>query len=70
MNKMNKNFFSFLQVSMDEDKQVLSHILEQRKSSEIINTKENLLEKKKQHKVKIKRIENRDLQERNTNHCK
>ncbi|KFO29023.1 Protein sel-1 like protein 2 [Fukomys damarensis] len=45
-------------------------MLEQKKSGEVINARENLLERKKQHKLKIQGIENRDLPKRNTNHLK
>ncbi|XP_010632404.1 protein sel-1 homolog 2 isoform X2 [Fukomys damarensis] len=58
------------QVSVNEDKQFVSHMLEQKKSGEVINARENLLERKKQHKLKIQGIENRDLPKRNTNHLK
>ncbi|XP_033041460.1 protein sel-1 homolog 2 isoform X3 [Trachypithecus francoisi] len=55
-------------VSVNEIKQYLSHILEQRTSSNVINKRENLLEKKKnQHKIRIKGIQNKDIL-RNKNH--
>ncbi|XP_008055310.1 protein sel-1 homolog 2 [Carlito syrichta] len=59
------------QVSVNEIKQFLSHILEQRKSSKVIRNRENLLEKKKnQHKIRIKGIQNKHLLKRNKNHLK
>ncbi|MBZ3886277.1 Protein sel-1-like protein 2, partial [Sciurus carolinensis] len=57
--------------SVNEVKQFLSHILERRRSSKVINKRENLLgKKKKQHKLKMKGILNKDLLERNKNHLK
>ena len=56
---------------MSEIKQYLSNILEQKKSMNVINKKENLLEKKKnQHKLRIKGIRNKHLWKRTKNHCK
>nr|XP_024648566.1 protein sel-1 homolog 2 [Macaca nemestrina] len=55
-------------VSANEIKQYLPHILEQRTSSNVINKRENLLEKKKnQRKIRIKGIQNKDIL-RNKNH--
>ncbi|XP_054324179.1 protein sel-1 homolog 2 isoform X4 [Pongo pygmaeus] len=54
------------QVSVNEIKQYLSHILEQRTSSSVINKRENL-EKKNQRKIRIKGIQNKDILKRNKN---
>ncbi|KAL2764017.1 protein sel-1-like protein 2 isoform 1 precursor [Daubentonia madagascariensis] len=56
------------QVSVNQTQQFLSHILEQKKLSEVINKRENLLEKKKNHhKIRIKGIQNKDLLKRSKN---
>ncbi|VTJ76204.1 Hypothetical predicted protein, partial [Marmota monax] len=56
-------------VSVNEVKQYLSHILERRRSRKVINKRENLLgKKKKQHKLKMKGIQNKDFLKRNKNH--
>ncbi|XP_078227507.1 protein sel-1 homolog 2 isoform X9 [Callithrix jacchus] len=68
-NKRQKERNVTTQVSGNKIKQYLSHILEQRTSSNIINKRENLLEKKKnQHKITIKEIQNKDILKRNKNH--
>ncbi|XP_054398009.2 protein sel-1 homolog 2 isoform X5 [Pongo abelii] len=54
------------QVSVNEIKQYLSHILEQRTSSSVINKRENL-EKENQRKIRIKGIQNKDILKRNKN---
>ncbi|KAM5245544.1 protein sel-1 homolog 2 [Ctenodactylus gundi] len=56
------------QVSMNEVQHLLSHTLEQRKLSDVTNSTENLLEKKKQHEAKLRGIQNKDLPKRNTDH--
>ncbi|KAL4680709.1 hypothetical protein H8959_022650 [Pygathrix nigripes] len=67
-NKRQKERNVTTQVSVNEIKQYLSHILEQRTSSNVINKRENLLEKKKnQRKIRIKGIQNKDIL-RNKNH--
>ncbi|KAM9589388.1 protein sel-1 homolog 2 isoform 2-T2 [Trichechus inunguis] len=59
------------QVSVNEIKQLLSHILEQRKLSKIINERKNLLEKKKnQSQIRIRGIQNKNLLKRHKNHVK
>ncbi|XP_006723711.1 protein sel-1 homolog 2 isoform X2 [Homo sapiens] len=68
-NKRQKERNVTTQVSVNEIKQYLSHILEQRTSSNVINKRENLLEKKKnQRKIRIKGIQNKDILKRNKNH--
>ncbi|XP_073734514.1 protein sel-1 homolog 2 isoform X10 [Callorhinus ursinus] len=58
------------QVSANELKQFLSHILERRKLIKVIYQRENALGKKKiQRKLRIKGIQNKDLSKRNKNHC-
>ncbi|KAM4842088.1 protein sel-1 homolog 2 isoform 1-T1 [Thomomys bottae] len=70
-NKRQKERNVTTQVSVNKVKQLLSHILEQRKLSKVINKKEYLLEKKRnQHKLKIKGIPNKDVPKRNKNHLK
>ncbi|XP_070935794.1 protein sel-1 homolog 2 isoform X5 [Macaca nemestrina] len=67
-NKRQKERNVTTQVSANEIKQYLPHILEQRTSSNVINKRENLLEKKKnQRKIRIKGIQNKDIL-RNKNH--
>ncbi|XP_055229526.1 protein sel-1 homolog 2 isoform X10 [Gorilla gorilla gorilla] len=68
-NKRQKERNVTTQVSVNEIKQYLSHILEQRTSSNVINKRENLLEKKKnQRKIRIKGIQNKDILKRSKNH--
>ncbi|PNI62607.1 SEL1L2 isoform 5 [Pan troglodytes] len=68
-NKRQKERNVTTQVSVNEIKQYLSHILEQRTSSNVINKRENLLEKKKnQRKIRIKGFQNKDILKRNKNH--
>ncbi|KAG8519848.1 LOW QUALITY PROTEIN: Protein sel-1-2, partial [Galemys pyrenaicus] len=55
-------------VPVNEMKQFLSHVLERRKLSKVINKRENLLEKRNQHKLRIKGIQYKDLPKRNKNH--
>ncbi|XP_029075123.1 protein sel-1 homolog 2 isoform X2 [Monodon monoceros] len=70
-NKKQKERNVTTQVSVSEIKQYLSNILEQKKSINVINKKENLLEKKKnQHKLRIKGIRNKHLWKRSKNHLK
>ncbi|XP_050601587.1 protein sel-1 homolog 2 isoform X3 [Macaca thibetana thibetana] len=67
-NKRQKERNVTTQVSANEIKQYLPHILEQRTSSNVINKRENLLEKQKnQRKIRIKGIQNKDIL-RNKNH--
>uniref|UniRef100_A0A2K5YLQ1 SEL1L2 adaptor subunit of SYVN1 ubiquitin ligase n=1 Tax=Mandrillus leucophaeus TaxID=9568 RepID=A0A2K5YLQ1_MANLE len=67
-NKRQKERNVTTQVSANEIKQYLPHTLEQRTSSNVINKRENLLEKKKnQRKIRIKGIQNKDIL-RNKNH--
>ncbi|XP_004687216.1 PREDICTED: protein sel-1 homolog 2 [Condylura cristata] len=56
------------QVPVNEMKQLLSHVLERRKLSKAINKRENLLEKRNQHKLRIKGIQYKDFSKRNKNH--
>ncbi|XP_073734512.1 protein sel-1 homolog 2 isoform X8 [Callorhinus ursinus] len=59
------------QVSANELKQFLSHILERRKLIKVIYQRENALGKKKiQRKLRIKGIQNKDLSKRNKNHLR
>ncbi|XP_004412917.1 PREDICTED: protein sel-1 homolog 2 [Odobenus rosmarus divergens] len=59
------------QVSVNELKQFLSHILERRKLIKVIYQRENALGKKKiQRKLRIKGIQNKDLSKRNKNHLR
>nr|XP_010589827.1 protein sel-1 homolog 2 [Loxodonta africana] len=59
------------QISANEIQQLLSHILEQRKLSKIINEREKLSEKKKsQSKIRIRGIQNKNLLKRHKNHLK
>ncbi|XP_054961054.1 protein sel-1 homolog 2 isoform X6 [Pan paniscus] len=68
-NKRQKERNVTTQVPVNEIKQYLSHILEQRTSSNVINKRENLLEKKKnQRKIRIKGFQNKDILKRNKNH--
>uniref|UniRef100_A0A2I3HAW0 SEL1L2 adaptor subunit of SYVN1 ubiquitin ligase n=1 Tax=Nomascus leucogenys TaxID=61853 RepID=A0A2I3HAW0_NOMLE len=68
-NKRQKERNITTQVSVNEIKQYLSHILEQRTSSNVINKRENLLEKKKnQRKIRTKGIQKKDILKRNKNH--
>nr|XP_027776946.1 protein sel-1 homolog 2 isoform X1 [Marmota flaviventris] len=70
-NKRQKETNVTTQVSVNEVKQYLSHILERRRSRKVINKRENLLgKKKKQHKLKMKGIQNKDFLKRNKNHLK
>ncbi|KAI6055824.1 SEL1L2 [Marmota monax] len=70
-NKRQKETNITTQVSVNEVKQYLSHILERRRSRKVINKRENLLgKKKKQHKLKMKGIQNKDFLKRNKNHLK
>ncbi|XP_045837148.1 protein sel-1 homolog 2 isoform X2 [Meles meles] len=59
------------QVSVNELKQFLSHILERRKLIKVIYQRENALGKKKiQRKLRIKGIQNKDISKRSTNHLR
>nr|KAF6472437.1 SEL1L2 adaptor subunit of ERAD E3 ligase [Molossus molossus] len=70
-NKKQKQRNVTIQISVNEIKQFLSHILERRKLVKVMNKRENLLEKKKsQHKLRIKGIQNKDLPKRSQNYLK
>ncbi|XP_054552184.1 protein sel-1 homolog 2 isoform X2 [Talpa occidentalis] len=56
------------QVPVNELKQFLSQVLERRTLNKVINKRENLLEKRNQHKLRIKGIQNKDVSKRNKNH--
>ncbi|XP_048956383.1 protein sel-1 homolog 2 isoform X5 [Canis lupus dingo] len=59
------------QVSVNEIKQFLSHILERRKLIKVIYQRENAVGKKKiQRKLRIKGIQNKDLSKRNKTHLR
>ncbi|XP_076971248.1 protein sel-1 homolog 2 isoform X5 [Tamandua tetradactyla] len=71
LNKKLKERNVTTQVSVNEIKRFLSHVLERRKLVKVINKKENFLEKKKsQSKRRIKGIQNKGLLKRNKNHLK
>ncbi|XP_020933909.1 protein sel-1 homolog 2 [Sus scrofa] len=58
------------QVSVKQVKHFLSNILERKKSINVIKKKENLLEEKSQHTLRIRGIRNKDLWKRNKNYLK
>ncbi|XP_049507119.1 protein sel-1 homolog 2-like [Panthera uncia] len=69
-NKKQKERNVTTQVSVNEVKRFLSHILERRKLIKVIYQRENALGKKKiQRKLRIRGIQNKDLSKRNKN-CK
>ncbi|XP_047709153.1 protein sel-1 homolog 2 isoform X3 [Prionailurus viverrinus] len=70
-NKKQKERNVTTQVSVNEVKRFLSHILERRKLIKVIYQRENALGKKKiQRKLRIRGIQNKDLSKRNKNHLR
>ncbi|XP_029773189.1 protein sel-1 homolog 2 isoform X7 [Suricata suricatta] len=70
-NKKQKGRNVTTQVSVNEVKQFLSHILERRKLLKVIYQRENALVKRKiQRKLRIKGIQNKDLSKRNKNYLR
>ncbi|XP_058540822.1 protein sel-1 homolog 2 isoform X3 [Neofelis nebulosa] len=70
-NKKQKERSVATQVSVNEVKRFLSHILERRKLIKVIYQRENALGKKKiQRKLRIRGIQNKDLSKRNKNHLR
>uniref|UniRef100_A0ABI7XI23 SEL1L2 adaptor subunit of ERAD E3 ligase n=1 Tax=Felis catus TaxID=9685 RepID=A0ABI7XI23_FELCA len=70
-NKKQKERNVTTQVSVNEVKRLLSHILERRKLIKVIYQRENALGKKKiQRKLRIRGIQNKDLSKRNKNHLR
>uniref|UniRef100_A0A8C3WN89 SEL1L2 adaptor subunit of SYVN1 ubiquitin ligase n=1 Tax=Catagonus wagneri TaxID=51154 RepID=A0A8C3WN89_9CETA len=69
-NKNEKERNITTQVSVKQVKHFLSNMLEQKKSINVVKKKENLLEEKNQHKLRMRGIRNKDLWKINKNYLK